>query len=42
MGQKTGITGGIINGSTNSIFSPDGGRTRAQIVTFLWLLYAGK
>ena len=33
-----GITGGIGGG----LFGPDNGCTRAQIVTFLWKLYAGK
>ena len=33
---------GITNGTTSSTFSPAGGCTRAQIVTFLWRLYAEK
>ena len=33
---------GITNGTTSSTFSPGSGCTRAQIVTFLWRLYAEK
>ena len=33
---------GITNGTTSSTFSPRSGCTRAQIVTFLWRLYAEK
>ena len=33
---------GITNGIGNGLFGPDNACTRAQIVTFLWKLYAGK
>lgn len=36
------IENGITNGTTSSTFSPGSGCTRAQIVTFLWRLYAEK
>lgn len=39
---KWATDNGITNGTTSSTFSPAGGCTRAQIVTFLWRLYAEK
>ena len=39
---KWATDNGITNGTTSSTFSPGSGCTRAQIVTFLWRLYAGK
>ena len=33
---------GITSGIGNGLFGPDNACTRAQIVTFLWKLYAGK
>ena len=39
---KWATDNGITNGTTSSTFSPGRGCTRAQIVTFLWRLYAGK
>lgn len=39
---KWATDNGITNGTTSSAFSPAGGCTRAQIVTFLWRLYAEK
>lgn len=36
------IENGITTGTTSSTFSPGSGCTRAQIVTFLWRLYAEK
>ena len=39
---KWATDNGITNGTTSSTFSPDSGCTRAQIVTFLWRLYAEK
>lgn len=39
---KWGTDNGITNGTTSSTFSPGSGCTRAQIVTFLWRLYAEK
>lgn len=37
---KWATDNGITNGTTSSTFSPGSGCTRAQIVTFLWRLYA--
>ena len=39
---KWATDNGITNGTTSSTFSPGSGCTRAQIVTFLWRLYAEK
>ena len=39
---KWATDNGITNGTTSSTFSPAGGCTRAQIVTFLWRLYTEK
>ena len=39
---KWATDNGITNGTTSSTFSPGSGCTRAQIVTFLWRLYAAK
>lgn len=39
---KWATDNGITNGTTSSTFRPAGGCTRAQIVTFLWRLYAEK
>lgn len=39
---KWATDNGITNGITSSTFSPGSGCTRAQIVTFLWRLYAEK
>ena len=39
---KWATDNGITNGTTSSTFSPGNGCTRAQIVTFLWRLYAEK
>ena len=39
---KWATDNGITNGTTSSTFSPAGDCTRAQIVTFLWRLYAEK
>lgn len=39
---KWATDNGITNGTTSSTFSPGSGCTRAQIVTFLWWLYAEK
>lgn len=39
---KWATDNGITNGTTSSAFSPGSGCTRAQIVTFLWRLYAEK
>ena len=39
---KWATDNGITNGTTSSTFSPGRGCTRAQIVTFLWRLYAEK
>ena len=39
---KWATDNGITNGTTSSTFSPGSGCMRAQIVTFLWRLYAGK
>ena len=39
---KWATDSGITNGTTSSTFSPGSGCTRAQIVTFLWRLYAEK
>lgn len=39
---KWATDNGITNGTTSSTFSPGSGCTRAQIVTFLWRLYAKK
>ena len=39
---KWATDNGITTGTTSSTFSPGSGCTRAQIVTFLWRLYAGK
>ena len=39
---KWATDNGITNGTTSSTFSPAGGCTREQIVTFLWRLYAEK
>ena len=39
---KWATDNGITNGTTSSTFSPSNGCTRAQIVTFLWRLYAEK
>ena len=36
------LENGITNGTTDTTFSPGSGCTRAQIVTFLWRLYAEK
>ena len=34
------VENGVTQGTTDTTFSPNGGCTRAQIVTFLWRLYA--
>lgn len=39
---KWATDNGITNGTTSSTFSPAGGCTREQIVTFLWRLYTEK
>lgn len=39
---KWATDNGITNGTTSSTFNPGSGCTRAQIVTFLWRLYAEK
>lgn len=39
---KWATDNGITNGTTSSTFSPGSGCTRAQIVMFLWRLYAEK
>ena len=39
---KWATDNGITNGTTDTTFSPGSGCTRAQIVTFLWRLYAEK
>ena len=39
---KWATDNGITNGTTSATFSPGSGCTRAQIVTFLWRLYAEK
>ena len=39
---KWATDNGITNGTTSSTFSPGSGCTRAQIVAFLWRLYAEK
>ena len=39
---KWAADNGITNGIGNGLFGPDNTCTRAQIVTFLWKLYAGK
>ena len=39
---KWATDNGITTGTTSSTFSPGSGCTRAQIVTFLWRLYAEK
>ena len=39
---KWATDNGITTGTTSSTFSPGSGYTRAQIVTFLWRLYAEK
>ena len=39
---KWATDNGITNGTTSSTFRPGSGCTRAQIVTFLWRLYAEK
>ena len=36
------VENGVTNGIGNGLFSPDGGCTRAQIVTFLYRTYQGK
>ena len=36
------VENGVTNGTSASTFSPGSGCTRAQIVTFLWRLYAEK
>ena len=36
------VENGVTNGTGSGAFSPDDGCTRAQLVTFLWRLYAGK
>ncbi len=39
---KWATDNGITNGISGGLFGPDNNCTRAQIVTFLWRLYAGK
>ena len=39
---KWATDNGITNGIGGGLFGPDNDCTRAQIVTFLWRLYAGK